>query len=135
MKYYWHIHHETLCEFSDNIEERVAYIKNNKSIEEMAVRLRLLREVKGELPKAYKTACKAYYDARKAYNDAWKAYNDAWKAYYDAGKAYNDAWKACNDAWKAYNDAGKACKEEIEELHKKECPACPWDGFTIFPDK
>ena len=128
MKNYWHVHHEILCESSDNIEERVAYIKNNKSIEEMAVRLRLLREVKGELPKAYKTACKAYYDA-------WKSCNDAWKSYKDARKSYNDAWKSYNDAGTACEDAGEACKEEIEELHKKECPACPWDGFTIFPDK
>lgn len=105
MKYFWHVHHEILAEPSDNIEERIEYIKNNKSSEEIEIRLRLLKEVKGQLPRAYA---------------------EAWKAYDDAGKARDDACKA-------YAEAGKAYACEIEALHKIECPDCPWDGKTIFP--
>ena len=161
MKYYWHIHHEILMEGSENIEERIKYIKSSKPDSEIELRLRLLKEVKGELPQAYRDAEKAYRDAGKAYPaagkayldadrahlDADRAYRDAEKAYRDADKAYRDAdkaWrdadkahraadKAWRDAGRAYLDADKAYQAEIEALHKIECPDCPWNGFTILP--
>ena len=92
MKYYWHIHHEVLLEPSDDIGERIEYIKNNKPVEEIPIRLHLLKEVKGRLPEDY------------------------------------------DEAWKAYDEAYRACKLEIEALHELECPNCPWDGKTIFPN-
>ena len=126
MKYYWHIHHEILMEGSENIEERIKYIKSSKPDSEIELRLRLLKEVKGELPQAYR-------DAEKAYRDAGKAYRDADKAWRDADKAHRAAEKAWRDAGRAYLDADKAYQAEIEALHKIECPDCPWNGFTILP--
>ena len=35
-------------------------------------------------------------------------------------------------AGEAYVKAGEACKKDIEKLHKKECPNCPWNGRSIF---
>mgnify|MGYP001615385474 CR=1 FL=1 len=159
--YYWHVHHDKLIEYSDDIDERLRYIKDNKPPEEINIRLELLKKVKGVLPKPCRDAVEACRDADKAYQDADKAYQDADKACRDAVKACRDAVKACRDADKAcrdavkpyrdadkaYRDADKACRDaveacrdavkpyrdEIEALHKKECPNCPWDGDTIFP--
>jgi len=30
-------------------------------------------------------------------------------------------------------DIAKKYQSQINKLHKKECPGCPWDGKTIFP--
>ena len=127
MKYYWHIHHEVLLEPSDDIGERREYIKNNKPVEEIPIRLHLLKEVKGRLPEAYDEAYRAYDEAYRAYYEASKAYDEASKAYYEASKAYDEAYRA-------YYEACRACKLEIEALHELECPNCPWDGKTIFPN-
>ena len=117
--FFWHIQHDMLLEWSNDIRERIAYIKYNKPKDQRDLRLRLMKPVQGELPaavaeagKAYKEACKAYYEARKTYNEAYRAF-----------------------AWKAYKEALKANAAVLEELHRKECPDCPWDGETIFPEK
>lgn len=34
---------------------------------------------------------------------------------------------------RVYNEALRKHMPEIEKLHAKECPNCPWDGKTIFP--
>ena len=135
---YWLLHHDTPIEWTDNIDERWDYVCKHKPKEELPVRLKWMRPVKGQLPKALDDAYKAYFDARKACNDAWKAYNDACKAYFEARKAYNDARKALDDARKAYDDACKAyddaCKAyepEIDALMTKELPGCPWDGRSL----
>ena len=125
MKYYWHVHHDILCESSGNIEERIEWIKNNKPQEEIELRLRLLREVKGKLPEAYKTAQEAYKITWNAYKMTWNTYKTAQEAYKTAQEAYKITCKAYETIWKAY-------KEEIEKLHKKECPGCPWNDSTIF---
>ena len=48
--FYWHIHHDVLCEWSDDINERIRYIKTYKPENERALRLRLMKPVKGKLP-------------------------------------------------------------------------------------
>ncbi len=110
---YWHIHHDVLCEFATwPIENRIAYIQENKPEHEIETRLRLLRPVKGALPKGF--------------IEAWVAYDQAWVAY-EKDRA------ACDKAWVAYGKAWAAYKSEIEALHEAECPNCPWNGKTIFP--
>ena len=132
---YWHIHHDVLVEYTTApIEERIWYIQEHKPPEEVAVRLRLLKPVVGELPNAF-------FAARKALDDAWLAYAAEAKAYRAAVKAnpyapewaYRAARKALDGAVQALADARLACADEIEKLHRNECPDCPWDGKTIFP--
>ena len=41
--YFWHVHHDALLEYSENIKERIEYIKENKPREEVEIRLRLLK--------------------------------------------------------------------------------------------
>src|SRR3972149_3274028 len=43
-----------------------------------------------------------------------------------------------NKLIEARQEFGKVSLEilpEMEELHKIECPNCPWNGKTIFPEK
>jgi len=116
--WFWHVHHDVLVEWSDDINERIAYIKKEKPENERALRLKLLKPVMGKLPaKLVK---------------AGEAYGKAWKAYDKAREAYDKAREACDKAEEAYDKAKKACKKEIEALHKKECPDCPWTGSSIF---
>ena len=117
--FFWHIHHEILLEYSYNIDKRVAYIKSYKPKDQIEIRLRLMKPVKGELPQEVVKARKVYNEARNAYNEAENAYDEAENAY--------------DEAENAYNEAIQRNKIVIEELHRKECPNCPWDGKTIFP--
>ena len=112
--FYWHIHHDTLCEpLTDPLENLLSYIKSEKPEDEIETRLRLIKPVKGKLPEEW-------MDARAAYVQAWKV---------RGGRA----WAAYVRAWKVCDQAGKVCKPQIEALHKIECPDCPWNGSTIFP--
>lgn len=108
-KLYWHIHHKTLYErTTEPIANRIAYIKENKPSFEVPTRLRLLKPVKNV--RALKRIEQAIATAQKAYNEA------------------------IAPAWKAYNEAIATAQKALEELHKQECPNCPWDGQTIFPN-
>lgn len=109
--FFWHIHHDKLLEWSSNIEERIEYIKKNKPANEQELRLRLLKPVVGKLPKEVVVAEAAYYEAEVAYDKAVVAWDKAWAAYDKAKAAY---------------------RAEIEALHARECPNCPWNGKTIF---
>ena len=57
-KWYWHIHHEKLLELLiEPLKNRIKYIKEVKSKEEkpkkIKLRLKLLKRVKGKLPKKW----------------------------------------------------------------------------------
>ena len=114
MKAYWHIHHDKLLEFSGNIDKRIEYIKYGKPTEEIELRLRLLKPVKGKLPDAV---------------------IKVWAAYEKARAAYEKALAACDKAWAACDEAIQKYQSKIETLHTLECPGCPWDGETIFPER
>src|SRR3990170_3693553 len=106
MKPFWHIHHEVLLEWSDDIQERIDFIQAEKPKHEVEIRLRLLKPVQGALPpKLVK-----------------------------AGDARGKAWDAFGKDWDAYRKAYDKYLPQIEALHALECPDCPWDGFTIFPE-
>jgi len=142
VRWYWHVHHEVLVEPSENINERIDYIKTRKPSSEIQTRLQLLKEVKGKLPpallsagEAYDKAWEAYDKAGKAYDKAREAYSKIWEAYDKAWEAYDKAGKAYDKARKAYSKAREKYKPQVEALHAKECPDCPWNGKTIFPEE
>jgi len=140
LQFYWHIHHKVLVEpLTEPIENRIAFIKENKPKHEVELRLRLMKPVKGKLPEAVVEAAEAYDRAEEAYDKAGKVYNKAWKALDEtvsgeAREAYKKGREARDKAWKAYLKVVSDHAEEIEALHAKECPDCPWSGQTIFPD-
>src|SRR3990170_3710435 len=141
MKPFWHIHHEVLLEWSDDIQERIDFIQAEKPKHEVEIRLRLLKPVQGALPpklvKAGDARDKAYdanAKARDAYDKARDAYVKASVAYAKAGDAFVKAKAAFVKAKAAYNKAYDECLPQIEALHALECPDCPWNGTTIFPE-
>ena len=82
--YFTLLHHwGPLVEWSDNVMERVEYIKSNKAAHEIPVRLRHIVFV--PQPKALQ---KADADRQKAYADRQKADADWQKAYADKLLAY-----------------------------------------------
>jgi tetratricopeptide (TPR) repeat protein len=84
---------------------------------------------------AYDRVSEACVKAREAYDRVSEAYDRAWEACVKASEAYIKAWEAYDRAWEAYDRAREACQPEIEALHALECPGCPWDGRTIFPQR
>ena len=146
MKFWWHLHHDSLVEPCYDAAGRVKFIKTSKPQEEQELRLRLFKPVMGELPSAYDQAGAAYDQARAAYLQAWAAYLQAGAAYDQAGAAYLQAWAAYDQARAAYlqaraayHQARAAYHQSLEDnlpailsLHALECPQCPWDGVSIF---
>ena len=119
-------------EFStEPISRRIAYIKRYKPKGEIATRLRLLKPVKGKLPKEIVEARAALEKARAALEKAWTAYEKAQTACKKARTAYEKALAAYNKVQAALEKALKKHKPAIKALHAKECPNCPWDGRTI----
>jgi len=105
-KWFWHVHHDMLLEpLTRLLKKRIDYIKENKPKKEIALRLKLIKPVKGKLP-------------RKMV-EAWEARDKAW-----------DAWEK---AWKTWDKAKSDA--HILALHKKECPNCSWNGQTILTKK
>ena len=122
MEFYWHVHHLILLEPCYDYEGRVGFIKRNKPVEEQELRLRLLKKVKGKLPAEL-------IEAGQKYNEAWQKYYEARQKYYEARQEYEEA----EEAWLKYDEVLEKYATEINALHEKECPDCPWDGKTIFP--
>jgi hypothetical protein len=119
--WFWHVHHDTLIEWSDDIDERIEYIKIGKPANEIPLRLKLLKLVKGEIPDA-------------AWQKAGAALEKADAAWQKAGAALEKADAAWQKAGAARQKAGAALEtnKKVLALHQKECPDCPWDGKTIF---
>jgi hypothetical protein len=123
---YWHCHHDVLLEWVWDYIGRVNGICFLKPANEIDLRLRLFKPVIGQLPSAVAEAAANYAAAWKRYAQACKCESSM----YDF-KAASDAWYAAS---LALAEVLINYKQEIEELHKQECPDCPWDGRTIFPE-
>ena len=121
--WYWHIHHEIICEpLTEPLQHRLDYIRGQKPQHEVETRLRLIAPVTVELPAELVKAGAAHDKARAAVVKAQSAFEKA-------GEAFDKAWEAYVKALAA---------SELEALHALDCPAalagtCPWDGKTIFP--
>ena len=119
-------HHDIHWEFCFDYEERVEFINLHKPIEEQPSRLKWFKLVPDDkIPGNDSPAWEAYHTARKAYDTAREDYVTAWEA-------YDTAWEAYLTAWKAYVTA---FSKELDQLHAKLFPGCPWDGKTMFPEK
>lgn len=126
--FYWHVHHNKLIEWCYDVDERLEVIRTLKPAEEQELRERLFQPVKSKLPQEL-------LETGKVYDKAWAAHNKAWAAYYKARAAHNKARAAYYKAWAALNKLLLKYESKIKELHAKECPNCPWDGETIFPER
>ena len=139
--FFWHVHHETLIEWCHGYNERAEYIRIGKPKNERKTRLRLFKPVKGNLPEEVIEAWRACVEAKQVYDKVYRAYNKAYRARVRTGRAhvktrqaYHEAWQARDEAYRAYKEAVNKNMPAIKALHAEECPGCPWDGYTIFPD-
>ena len=117
----WHFHHkDAIMEFlPEELGTRQAFIKSDKPPHEIETRLRLLKLVKGKLPRAvvaawekcraalekYDAALEKYRAAREKYNAAWEKCDAAQETYNAAREKYNAAWEKCGAAQETYNAA------------------------------
>ncbi len=119
-----HSHAEPLLTFSWSVgyADRIGLIMTYKPPAERALRLALLKDVTGLVPR----------------NEQWEALPEAWDAFQEARTLYNDllgseaaylqTWYALRDKLSAY-----FASFDAEAFHKEHChPNCPWDGQTIF---
>ena len=53
----------------------------------------------------------------------------------EADAKLREADAKLREAYAKSREAYAKCLPQIEALHKKEHPNCPWDGKTIFPEK
>lgn len=110
--FYWHVHHDRLFGYCEDLEERIQEIRRWKPYYEIPTRIRLLKKVKNIPPKII--------EARQACH----------KAHLAAKKAEI----ACNKAEGNYLKTLKKHKSKLETLHKKECGCKEWNGKQIvFP--
>ena len=112
----WHVHHDQLVEWCWSFAERRAFILAHKPMSEQHIRLTRLRPVRA--PLGDPTLLEAYTQAREAKEQAWEAYEQAWEASIQAQKAYELS----------------VPPDALAAAHAEECPGCPWDGKTLFPE-
>ena len=121
----FHCHHDILCEYVYDYEERVQFIKTRKLKSEQSLRLRLFKMIPDDrIPGR---------DSLEWQN--WKKAEQNWKKMYlineKTWQPHAKAEKICVRAWQDYIDK---YGDEIKQLHKELCPDCPFDGKTIFSE-
>ena len=146
LKFYWHIHHDVLCELlTESLKNRIKYIKKSKPKDEVKLRLKLLKPIKGKLPKEFVEAWQKCEEAWQKYDEAWQKceeasqkyveasqkYYEAEQKYDEAGRKYDEAKQKYYEARQKYYEAGQKYLPQLEALHKKDC-GCGWNGKTIF---
>jgi hypothetical protein len=104
---FWHCHHDRLCEYVWDYQERVDYIKNNKPKNEIETRLKLFKKIKGKLPKK-------------------------WEEAYAKWKEACAKWEEVDVKWE---EVGAKYLPELEKLHKKECGCKEWNGKKLVFEK
>ena len=158
--YYWHIHHNSLCESTTDIHQRIKYITENKPKSEIPIRLELMTKVIHPelLPDEWKTVerktSKLFEEwriARDELNDAEKNYKSEihdWSSKYEslndpklkaAEKRYisadNAKLKIQNLLFKSmdeFSEVDEKYSQQIAELHNQEHRICSWNGKSIF---
>lgn len=108
---YWFLHHNTVLEWTHDIDERWDYVCQNKPLAELPERQRWMRPVEGALPDALLTAWENYDTAGKKFAAAREKYIAAREKYIAAGEKY---WP------------------QIKALMRIELPGVPWDGERLL---
>ena len=130
--WYTFLHHENPIEWTDDLDERLTYIKRHKPVSEQAIRRRCIVSVpEARLPRAYDEAWRAYAEATRANDEARRAYDEARRAYDEARRAYAEATRAYDEAWRAYDEATRPFHQELVALALALVPDAPWDGRKL----
>jgi len=127
--HFWLLHHEgPLVDWTNDVWGRVEYIIVEKPENEREGRLAEIRPVMGKLPTRIA-------ETRAEYNKAKAEYYKAKAEYAKAKAEYAKAKAEYNMSRVEYYKTRAECKEELEALHKAECPDSKWNGRTIFGDR
>ncbi len=108
----WHEFHNRLLTYCFDYNARVEEIKREKPKNEQPTRLRLFKITEGKLPDEVIEACQKY-------GEAWQKLDEV--------EQDDEAWQKYDEARQKYKEVLKKHKQEIIELHKKECKDCVWD--------
>lgn len=138
--YYWHIHHDKLVEGTTDIKKRINYVKKYKPADERNLRIKLMTKVEhpDKLPDKWKKADKRVDEVAKKLDEAAKKlekinkkrkFRDRLELKEIVKVSVLREWADVNNEF--YN-MNKKYKIQLEALHKKEHPNCPWDGQSIF---
>ena len=112
------LHHRTPLEWSNNVDERLAYIQKEKPPHEVGGRLAAIIRIPDDaVPLALREAWRAYEEAGWVRAEAGRAYEEAGRAYEEAGRVREEAWpyeeagRVHGEAWRAYEEAGRVRAE------------------------
>lgn len=129
----WHPDPTTLMMFSyASVEKRARYVRANRPPHEIPTRLRLMKAVLGSLPAAVEEVLEGVERAERALEEATHEYITKRTA--SARAAKEALAKPASAASAALRGAVEENWPAIDALHQLECPDCPWDGRTIFPN-
>ena len=123
--FYWHLSSDTLMGWCYNYKGWVECIKDNEPAYKVEGRLRLFRPVKGKLPEEFLEAFQGIEEADEMYDETARKIDEALQE-------LEEGRKRCRKAEERFQVAVKIYKEEIEALHKRECPNCSWAGRRII---
>jgi hypothetical protein len=144
----WHFHHEILMEpLMEPFETRQEFIRSNKLPSEIETRLRLFQPVRGKLtlPKYWQEVEAKWEEAYAKWREADAKWREAYAKWREADAKRQEAYAKRQEAYAKWQEAYAKRQEayakwqaspswkEVEALHRKECPNCPWNGSTIFP--
>lgn len=132
--YCWHMHHTSLVEQEyEPLERRIQFIKQNKPKDEIETRLCLIKRVKNQ--RLVRRIFKYEGDYTAAYDKVVRAFEAKHPNGQHTSEEFEEKMEKLAVLAKKRRESAKKARPLAEALHKKECPNCPWNGSTIFPDK
>ncbi len=128
------LHHSVIAEWSDNVMERVEYVKKAKPKHEVDIRLWNMCYLSEErVPKKLVEAGKTWDEAWKTWDEALKTWEEAVKIW-EAEKTYWEAWETYREAWETYYEALQTFSPHLLNLIKELVPDTAWNGKElVFP--
>jgi len=126
---FWHVHHDLLLEYCHSYKERAEFIKRTKSPHEIPIRIKWFLPVEGKLPKEVVDKAKAFNAAQLQHV---RLVNSVQFPSHTTLISIDNTERACNNTFLAYKFAIDKHKLELDTLHEKECPGCPWDGEYLY---
>ncbi len=115
------LHHSIIAEWSDNVMERVDYVKNYKSKNEVEIRLWNMCYLSEErLPKEFVEAWKTLEEARTLHYEAYKTWEKA-------ANTYDKVWKT----WGEVQEVLQTFSPLLLPLIKELVPNTAWNGQEL----
>jgi len=133
--WYWHAYHDALLTRSDDPDffaNRAQEIDLFKPPEQLELRMRLFKVVRGALPRIL--------DELWAEKEEWEAEAHTTigilatkKATVRAAKRYQLAMTMREEIMRRITE--RSTRPDVMALHDKECPNCPWNGKSILAEE